>query len=397
MLGRIIVVALLLGWVSSAAHAAMRVALVIGNSAYKHARKLSNPRNDAADTSAALSQRGFRVIDGFDLDKAVFDRKVRDFGAALSGADVGLFFYAGHGLQVSGQNYLVPVDAEPFTASSIDWEMVRLDLVQRTMEREASANIIFLHACRDNPLDRNQARAMGTRSAEIGHGLAASEAGIGILNSFSTQPGNVALDTSSIAAFELFIAGYKATYHAGLAQLRIEGLKEQQESGSPEAIPRPAPSSPADASRNPFGVEDVGDPYGEDVRQFAKVIQLPGGSGDRNAAQWSPSVTTGRPGTLDGEWFGRWEFGSAGTGRIQVVGNRLYALYTDQAGRMTGKTWILEAVIERRDRLVGRWMQVGRPSDTGPFVGLIVGEDRIDGIWNWGGTGRWDFRRKLMP
>ena len=186
------------------------------------------------------------------------------------------------------------------------------------------------------------------------------------------------------------VRDYKDTYYAALAQLRIEQLKKQHESVSP-----PAPSPLAGAPRNPFGVEDVGDPYGEDVRQFARSIQLPGGSGDRNAAQWSPSVTTGKPGTLDGDWFGRWEFGSAGTGRIQVVGNRLYVLYTDQAGRMTGKTWILEAVIESRDRLIGRWMQVGRPSDTGPFVGVIVGDDRIDGIWNWGGTGRWDFRRKL--
>jgi formylglycine-generating enzyme required for sulfatase activity len=72
--------------------------------------------------------------------------------------------------------------------------MVRLDLVQRTMERETETNVIFLDACRDNPLARNLARAMGTRSAEIGRGLAATEAGVGTLISFSTQPGNVALD-----------------------------------------------------------------------------------------------------------------------------------------------------------------------------------------------------------
>src|SRR5262249_60242926 len=72
--------------------------------------------------------------------------------------------------------------------------MMRLDLVQRTMEREAQTNIIFLDACRDNPLSRNLARAMGTRSAEIGRGLAPVESGVGTLISFSTQPGNVALD-----------------------------------------------------------------------------------------------------------------------------------------------------------------------------------------------------------
>jgi uncharacterized caspase-like protein len=171
-----------------------RVALVIGNSAYKYAGTLDNPRNDATDMAAALKKVGFEIIEGFDLDKARTDRKVRDFATALQGANVGLFYYAGHGLQVSGQNYIVPIDAELNTAAALDFEMVRLDLVQRTMEREAQTNILFLDACRNNPLARNLARAMGTRSLEIGRGLAPVESGVGTLISFSTQPGNVALD-----------------------------------------------------------------------------------------------------------------------------------------------------------------------------------------------------------
>src|SRR3977135_2676137 len=82
---------------TSGALADKRVALVIGNSAYKHAGQLTNPRNDATDMSVALKQRGFQVIDGFDLDKATFERKIRDFAVALQGADTGLLFYAGHG------------------------------------------------------------------------------------------------------------------------------------------------------------------------------------------------------------------------------------------------------------------------------------------------------------
>ena len=171
-----------------------RVALVIGNSDYASATKLENPKNDAADVAGALETLGFQVIKGFDLDKASMDRTIRDFAAALTGAKVGLFFYAGHGLQVSGQNYLVPVDAKLTTPSGLDFETVRLDLVHRTMEREATTNIIFLDACRDNPLSRNLARAMGTRSASVGKGLAVVESGEGTLISFSTQPGNVALD-----------------------------------------------------------------------------------------------------------------------------------------------------------------------------------------------------------
>jgi len=99
-------------------------------------------------------------------------------------------------MQVGGSNYLVPVDAELANTAALDFEMVRLDLVQRTMERETATNVLFLDACRDNPLARNLARAMGTRSTDIGRGLAAAESGVGTLISFSTQPGNVALDGS---------------------------------------------------------------------------------------------------------------------------------------------------------------------------------------------------------
>ena len=171
-----------------------KVALVIGNSAYAHTPRLENPKNDAADMAAALKKLGFHVVEGRDLDKPSMDRTIRDFAGALSGAHVGLFFYAGHGLQVAGQNYLVPIDAQLSTASAIDFEMVRLDLVHRTMEREASTNILIMDACRDNPLARNLARALGTRSTQIGRGLALVESGEGTLISFSTQPGNVALD-----------------------------------------------------------------------------------------------------------------------------------------------------------------------------------------------------------
>ena len=89
----------LLAMAPSHVHAATRVALVIGNSAYVHTPRLENPRNDAADVSAALRKLGFRILDGFDLGKTAFEHKIRDFAAALHGADAGVFFYAGHGLQ----------------------------------------------------------------------------------------------------------------------------------------------------------------------------------------------------------------------------------------------------------------------------------------------------------
>jgi hypothetical protein len=171
-----------------------RVALVIGNAAYRHAAVLANPANDAADMAAVAEKLGFTVIRGLDLDKAGMDRTIRQFAEALRGASMGMFFYAGHGLQVSGRNYLVPIDAELKTAEALDFEMTGLDVVQRIMETASETNVLFVDACRDNPLSRNLARAMGTRSAVIGNGLTAQEAGAGTLISFSTQPGNVAMD-----------------------------------------------------------------------------------------------------------------------------------------------------------------------------------------------------------
>jgi uncharacterized caspase-like protein len=176
------------------AAAEKRVALVIGNSAYQNTTPLPNPRNDAEDMAAKLSGLGFEVVRGFDLAKPAMDGKIAEFLKALSGADVAVFFYGGHGLQVNDQNYLVPIDAKLQTASSLSFETVRLASVQQAMEGVAKTNIIFLDACRDNPLGRNLSRALGTRSSTVERGLAPVRAAIGTVISFSTQPGNVALD-----------------------------------------------------------------------------------------------------------------------------------------------------------------------------------------------------------
>lgn len=174
------------------ARADKRVALVIGNSAYQHTTKLANPKNDAVDMAAALKKHSFQVIEGFDLDKEAFDRKADEFIAQLEG--VGLFFYAGHALQLAGQNYLVPIDAELASSEALDSRMVRLDRIHRLMEAKAPTNIVFLDACRDNPLARNLKPGLDARPVEIGRGLAEVQSGVGTLISFSTQPGNSALD-----------------------------------------------------------------------------------------------------------------------------------------------------------------------------------------------------------
>jgi hypothetical protein len=173
-----------------------RVALVIGNSAYQNTAELVNPSNDAADITGALTRLGFQVIEGRDLDKRAMERMIRQFGLALAGSDVALFFYAGHGLQVGGQNYLVPTDAKLASEGDVDFETLPLHLVLKQMEREAKTSVVLLDACRDNPLAKNLARSMGTRAVGIGSGLAEVKTGVGTLIGFSTQPGNVAGDGS---------------------------------------------------------------------------------------------------------------------------------------------------------------------------------------------------------
>ncbi len=180
----------------SPAAAEKRAALVIGNSAYLHSAVLANPVNDASDIAEALKRVGFEVTLGIDVDKRAFDGKVRDFTRTVEKADVALLFYAGHGLQVGGRNYLIPVDAKLAGERDLDFEAVSVDFVLRQMEidRESKTNVVFLDACRDNPLARNLARSMGTRSANIGQGLAQVQTGVGTFIAYSTQPGNVALD-----------------------------------------------------------------------------------------------------------------------------------------------------------------------------------------------------------
>jgi hypothetical protein len=173
------------------AAAEKRVALVIGNSAYQSVARLDNPKNDAMLIADTLGRLGFTLVGGgaqVDLDKPSFDAAVQRFGNQLVGADVGLFYYAGHGLQVRGTNYLVPVTANPTREADVDFQMVDVALVLRQMESAGTKlNIVMLDACRNNPFG-----GRGLRAAD--GGLAQLRAPEGTLLSYATQPGNVALD-----------------------------------------------------------------------------------------------------------------------------------------------------------------------------------------------------------
>ena len=168
------------------------MALVIGNSAYENVPRLTNPSNDASDVAAKLKALGFEVVEGIDLGKRDMEKRIRTFAAALSGADVGLFYYAGHGLQVDQRNFLAPIDAQLKSESDLDFEAVQLDLVLKNMVRNASTSIVFLDACRDNPLAANLAQV--GRSLDVGRGLARVEAAASMMIVYATEPGKVALD-----------------------------------------------------------------------------------------------------------------------------------------------------------------------------------------------------------
>ena len=172
------------------AAAEKRVALVIGNSAYQNVTRLANPANDArlmADTLAP-SASPWSAAAPSSTSTSRPGSAVQTFGRQLQGADVGLFYYAGHGVQVRGANYLVPVGANPTREADVDFQMVDTNLVLRQMEGAGTRlNIVILDACRNNPFG-----GRGLRASD--GGLAQMRAPEGTLISFATQPGNVALD-----------------------------------------------------------------------------------------------------------------------------------------------------------------------------------------------------------
>lgn len=176
---------------ASTANAAGRVALVIGNSSYASVSNLPNPRNDAEDIAVALRDLGFDVVDGRDLDRRGMADVVRRFLRILPGSEVALFFYAGHGVQAGGDNYMLPTDVRVETLSDVKFDAVNVNTVIEEMGAEKRTSLIFLDVCRDNPFSKSL--ALGNRSIS-GRGLARQESGVGTLIAFATQPNNVALD-----------------------------------------------------------------------------------------------------------------------------------------------------------------------------------------------------------
>lgn len=170
--------------------AEQRVALVIGNSAYQHFTPLQNPMNDANDITASLKNLGFDVMQGLDLSNAEMNEILSRFVEAARRSDVSLFYYAGHAFQVSSQNYLVPIDASIKSKKDVRQQTIELTKVMRDLEGSKGLHLLFLDACRNNPLPEQGDLGSGASR----DGLARVGDAAGFLIAFATQPDRAAYD-----------------------------------------------------------------------------------------------------------------------------------------------------------------------------------------------------------
>ena len=176
------------------AWAEKRVALVLGNAAYQNVAKLPNPVNDGAVIAATLRKAGFDVVDSRqDLPAAETRRTLRDFADRARDADIAVVYYAGHGIEVDGANYLIPVDAKLERDTDVYDEALSLDRVLLAIEPAKKLRLVILDACRDNPFSKNMKRTVASRA--IGQGLAKIEpSSPNMLIAYSAKAGSTAAD-----------------------------------------------------------------------------------------------------------------------------------------------------------------------------------------------------------
>ena len=177
---------------SIATAAAERVALVIGNSTYDHASVLPNPGTDAKAIAAALERLGFEVSLRTDLSKATFERELADFSERAADSELALVYYAGHGMEMQGRNYLIPTDARLKSDLRVKFETISLEDVLSAIESAKGLKLVLLDACRDNPFLQTMSRQNKTRSTS--RGLAKVETYPGVLVSYAAAAGTVAED-----------------------------------------------------------------------------------------------------------------------------------------------------------------------------------------------------------
>jgi uncharacterized caspase-like protein len=195
---RFLIVALaVLGFLTCAdgAKADKRVAFVVGNGTYKNVTQLPNPPIDAKSMAGVLRNAGFDVVEGINLTRDKMTERLLEFGKKTQGADVAVFFYAGHGIAVDGTNYLLPVDAD--IKSEMDVKLgnaINIDVTLDQTMNDAKVKLVFLDACRDNPFAAKIRSSATSRSVSVQTGLAEMKSGEGTLIAFATGPGQTALD-----------------------------------------------------------------------------------------------------------------------------------------------------------------------------------------------------------
>jgi uncharacterized caspase-like protein len=209
------------------AFAEKRVALVLGNSAYLNVAPLANPVNDSAKIAATLKDAGFDVVDSRrDLPAAETRRALRDFADRARDADIAVVYYAGHGIEVDGANYLIPVDAKLERDTDVYDEALSLDRILIAIEPAKKLRLVILDACRDNPFAKSMKRTVATRA--IGQGLAKVEpTSPNVLIAYSAKAGFTAADgDAKNSPFTAALAQHIAT--PGLDVRRAFGFVRDQ-------------------------------------------------------------------------------------------------------------------------------------------------------------------------
>jgi uncharacterized caspase-like protein len=180
------------------AHTEKRVALVVGNGAYRHAEVLENPINDARGMRDALKQIGFEVAYGENLDQRAMRQTIGQFARAVRGANVAVVYFAGHGATFADTPYVVPVDAEFTSLEQVPYELIPVEMLIGELRRVNGLRIAILDACRDNAAERELKRlAGGARGGELTRGLAPIKNPEGLILAYATQYLSTAADTSS--------------------------------------------------------------------------------------------------------------------------------------------------------------------------------------------------------
>ncbi|MBU1040945.1 MAG: SUMF1/EgtB/PvdO family nonheme iron enzyme [Proteobacteria bacterium] len=312
-----------------------RVALIIGNSAYKDA-PLKNPVNDARDMAAALKKLGFEATLLTDATMQQMESAVREFGLKLRQGGMGLFYYAGHGVQVGGNNYLVPVKAVIQSESDVKYGCLDAGLVLGKMEDAGNGlNLIILDACRNNPFARS------FRSAE--QGLAKMDAPTGSLIAYATSPGKTAADgdgknglytkhllkniaTPGLSVEDLFkrvrqgVAGDSARKQVPweasslIGQFSFAGGEQTVEQPKPLALapaPKEVPKQAPPPAAEPKAAEPKAGDTWRDPTTGMEFVWVPGGTFEMGCGSWAGDCKADEKPVhvvrLDGFWLGRFE------------------------------------------------------------------------------------------